>query len=225
MESKKLGSEVKQDPGAVEVPAATAGQGSVADARVEASVVAAVIAGWPALPQKATREVVDKYGLPNEATASRLMWFHCKPWKRIIVYRDEVPHNFPQPHSDVLEQVIDYHVPLEKVADLARFDGSIIVERTKGEVSARCDMEAANVLAFNLMHKIVTGGLSADEARELYAEETARYLLNRPAPYAEALQFHVVHESMVDPDESLLALVELEQAAKEMTDSFRRGNS
>lgn len=180
---------------------------------VEASLVAATVEDWAALPQKATREMIDKYGLPSEATASQLIWFDCRPWKRIIVYRDEVPHNFPQPHSDVLEQVIDYHVPLDKVADLARFDGSIIVERTKGEVSARCDMEAANVLAINLMHDIVTGRLSAGEARQAYADQTALYMLNRSAPYAERLQFDVVQQSMVDPDEALLAPFMFERAA------------
>lgn len=28
-----------------------------------------------------------------------------------IVYRDEVPHNFPKPHTDVLELFVDYRVP------------------------------------------------------------------------------------------------------------------
>ena len=35
--------------------------------------------------------------------------------------------------------------------ELAAFDGAVIVERTKGEMSARCDREAANVLALNLV--------------------------------------------------------------------------
>ncbi|MGH8284417.1 MAG: hypothetical protein ACRETT_01460 [Steroidobacteraceae bacterium] len=36
------------------------------------------------------------------------------------------------PHKDVLEQVIDYKVPPDKFDDLARYDGSVIAERTKG---------------------------------------------------------------------------------------------
>ena len=55
-------------------------------------------------------QTISKYGAPNEATASRLIWYNTGPWKRTIVYRDEVPHNFPKPHTDVLEQFIDYHV-------------------------------------------------------------------------------------------------------------------
>ncbi|HSH38363.1 MAG TPA: hypothetical protein VK993_06230 [Chthoniobacterales bacterium] len=44
-------------------------------------------------------------------------------------------------------------MPPEKVSELAKFDGSVIVERTKGEVIARCDMESANFLAINMMHE------------------------------------------------------------------------
>ncbi|MBA9079332.1 hypothetical protein [Rufibacter quisquiliarum] len=65
------------------------------------------------------------------------------------------------------------------------------MERTKGEVSARCDMEAANILALNLMHGIVYGRLTAEQAREKYSEQTAAFVMNRPAPLAEKLQFEV----------------------------------
>ena len=44
-----------------------------------------------------------------------------------------------------------------EVLDLARFDGSVIVERTRGEIGARCDKEEMNYLALNLAHDIVTG--------------------------------------------------------------------
>jgi hypothetical protein len=40
--------------------------------------------------------------------------------------------------------VIDYRVPPEHFSPLAAFDGSVIVERTAGEVSARCHDEQAN---------------------------------------------------------------------------------
>ncbi|MEX2153654.1 MAG: hypothetical protein WD825_09970 [Gemmatimonadaceae bacterium] len=58
-----------------------------------------------------------------------------------------MPHSFPKPHTDLLEQFIDYRVPVDKYDELAAYDGSVIVERTKGEISARCDKEAMNFLA------------------------------------------------------------------------------
>lgn len=54
---------------------------------------------------------------------------------------EEIDHSFPMPHKDVLLQVINYRVPPDKFDDLAEYDGSVIVERTKGEIAARCDGE------------------------------------------------------------------------------------
>jgi hypothetical protein len=79
------------------------------------------------------------------------------------------------PHTDSVESVIAYRVPPEFFTPLAEFDGSLIVERTAGEVSARCHDEEANSLALNLMHDIVTGAKSVEEARAYYAKEFADY--------------------------------------------------
>ncbi len=77
------------------------------------------------------------------------------------------------------------------MSELAKLDGSLIVERTKGEVSSRCDMEAANILTLNMMHEIVAGKLNGEEARKLFSEVSSAYSLSRPDPYVEALQFDV----------------------------------
>lgn len=166
------------------------------------SAVNTMIASWAPMPKKSAEQTIEKYGAPNEALDSRLIWYNNGPWKRTIVYRDEVLHNFPAPHTDVIEQFIDYTVPAEKFSELAAFDGSVIVERTKGEVSARCDMEAANILALNLMHDIVTGKCDAEKAREIYSEVTGTFVLNQPAPYAEKLQFSVPTGDTTDPDKT-----------------------
>lgn len=189
--------------------------------QVDAGAVQAIIAPWPKMAQKAANEILQKYGLPNEATPSRLIWFNSGPWKRTIVYRDEIPHNFPQPHSDVVEQFIDYRVPPEMFSELAKFDGSVVVERTKGEVSARCDMEAANILALNLMHEIVTGKLTAEQARQVYSETSAAYVLNRPAPLAEAFQFQVPHEDTTDADKTIIVGDMVKQTVEKVKDVFR----
>jgi len=166
------------------------------------AAVQTLIENWPPMSRKAAEQTLDKYGPPNEAIASRLIWYNNGPWKRTICYRDEVLHNFPAPHTDVIEQFIDYQVPIEKFGELAAFDGSVIVERTKGEVSARCDMEAANILALNLMNDIVTGKCDAEKAREIYSEVTGAYVLNQPAPYAEKLQFEVPSGDTADADKT-----------------------
>lgn len=120
-------------------------------------IVKKIIDEWGSFPRKAANDTIKMYGAPQEAIPSQLIWYNNGPWKRTIVLRDEIPHNFPQPHTDVIENVINYRVSPEKLDDLGKFDGSLYVDRTRGEVSARCDMEGANMISLNLMHDIVTG--------------------------------------------------------------------
>lgn len=156
---------------------------------VELSAVEPIISSWGETPQKVARKMLDKYGPPNEATPSRLIWFDNGPWKRTIIYRDEVPHNFPKPHTDMLEQFVNYRVPPEKFSEIAKYDGSVVPERTKGEMSARCDMEEMNFLALNLAHEIATGERDAEDARRTFAEQATAFMLQREAPYTERLLF------------------------------------
>ncbi|MDP9387249.1 MAG: hypothetical protein M3Q48_04820 [Actinomycetota bacterium] len=98
-----------------------------------------------------------------------------------------VAHNFPAPHTDFLTQVIDYRVPPDKITQIAEIDGSIVVDGTKGEVAARCDAEAANVVAMKIVHEIVTGKRTVEEATEAIAQNTVAYNMGRSAPYAERM--------------------------------------
>lgn len=148
--------------------------------------------------------MMDQYGPPNEATPTKLFWRRNGPWKRTVLTRDVVMHNFPSPHSDYLTQYIDYAVPVEKFAEIGRFDGSCLVDRTAGEAGARCDSEAANILTLNLMHDIVTGKTSVEEARTTYAETMVGFTLGRSAAYAERFQFELPQGETQDPDESMI---------------------
>jgi hypothetical protein len=148
-------------------------------------------------------------------TDSRLIWHKPGPWKRIVASRMFWAHNFPAPHIDAVESVIDYRVPPDKFTPLAEFDGSVIVERTAGEVSARCHDEQANFLALNLMHDIVTGAKTAQEARDYYAKEFADYRRKKPTPYMEKLHFTPANGDAADPDERVLSDEDLKRAEEE----------
>lgn len=187
---------------------------------VDMAVVENIIGEWGSFPQKSAKQTIEKYGPPQEATPSQLIWYNNGPWKRTIVLRDEIPHNFPQPHVDVIENVIDYKVPAEKLDELARYDGSVYVDRTRGEASARCDMEAANIIALNLMNDIVIGKCTVEEARDKYSEVAAAYLMNRSAPYAEKLQFTIPTEETRYPDETNIAKAMLDQAGEKIKDKL-----
>lgn len=158
------------------------------------------IASWPDKPREVARKIMEKYGPPAEVTASQLLWNATGPWKRTIVYRDEVPHSFPKPHTDVVEQFVDYRVPPAKFSDLAAYDGSVIVERTKGEMSARCDKEEMNFLALNLADEIVRGKKTAEEARTFYAQTVKAFMEGKTSPYTQGLMFHP-SPATADPDQ------------------------
>jgi hypothetical protein len=176
---------------------------------------AEIIQGWPEESREATQLVLDKYGEPQEVTATLLVWHNPGPWKRIVASKAFYQHNFPMPHQDCIESFIDYRVPVDKFTALAQFDGSVITERTSGEVSARCHDEQANLLALNLMHDIVTGAKSVQQARDYYAKEVLDYRRKRPAPYMERLQFAPDARNAPDPDVPILSDDELRRAAGE----------
>jgi hypothetical protein len=159
--------------------------------------------------------VIDKYGEPDEAVDSYLVWYSAGPWKRIVASKVFWEHQFPAPHCDSVESVLDYRVPTDAFTPLAEFDGSVIVERTAGEVSARCHDEEANNLALNLMHDIVTGARTVDEARAYYSKEFLDYRRGAPTPYMERLRFEKSRGRTPDPDRRVLSDDDLEQAVAE----------
>jgi len=164
-----------------------------------------LIQRWPSASQKAAKAMLDRYGEPDVVTDEMLVWYDNGPWLRSTVYRKPVPHNFPLPHEDVLEQVVAYEVPPEKLADLARFDGSLTASRTKGELAALCGEEAANFLALNLAHDIIEGRRDVEEAREFYAEAIQALMQGRSDEYVQELRFEPqTVAATTDPDEQVI---------------------
>lgn len=191
--------------------------------RVDGAEVERIIAGWPEAPQNGARQLIEFYGPPNEATPTKLFWYRNGQWKRTEITSDVLVHNFPSPHSDFITQYIDYRVPIEKFDDIGGFDGSCLVDRTAGEAAARCDTEAANILTLNLMHEIVTGKRSVEDARETYAQNMVGYTMGREAPHAERLLFDVASGGTEDPDEPNAGGAMVGQAMGKLKDAFTGG--
>ncbi|HUN26185.1 MAG TPA: hypothetical protein VMU67_07740 [Steroidobacteraceae bacterium] len=147
------------------------------------------LAGWPVARQKLAAELVAKYGRPNQVSARELMWYENHPWKRTVLYRVGVKHNFPLPHEDVLEQTVEYRVPPAKFSDLASYNGSLVADRTRGELSAHCDSEGQNMTMLNLADDIVTGNRSVDEALGYHAQIIRALQTHVPETYPLALKF------------------------------------
>lgn len=166
------------------------------------AAVARHVGGWPAASREAIRFMTDKYGPPAAVTSDMAVWGRTGPWKRTVVFRTETRHDFPKPHTDVMQQWIDYKAPPSLYDELALYDGSVVLERTSGEMSARCDKEGANFLALNLADEIATGRTTVEAARRKYGEQIAAMMAKRPAPYTEKLLFTVSGNTQ-DPDQPL----------------------
>jgi hypothetical protein len=120
--------------------------------------------------------MISKYGDPHEKTSDSLIWRNVAPFKKIIVHREVYSHRFPLLHQNSLQHVVDYKAPAGKVDDVWKYNGSIVLDRTKGEMSSFADSEAMNVLALNMAHKVMSGSMSADAARITYGKETMNFL-------------------------------------------------
>jgi hypothetical protein len=157
------------------------------------------MAGWPKASREAATFMTKKYGAPAAITAEMAVWGKTGPWKRTVVFAREYAHEFPAHHTDVMQQWVDYKAAPATYDELAMYDGSVVLERTSGEMSARCDKEGANFLALNLAHEIATGKQTVEGARKTYGEQIVAMKAGRSAPYTERLMFGMMRNT-ADPD-------------------------
>jgi len=160
--------------------------------------------GWPTASREAVTFMTKKYGAPAAMTTEMAMWGKTGPWKRTVVFAREYVHEFPMQHTDVMQQWVDYKAPADMYDELAQYDGSVVLERTSGEMSARCDKEGANFLAINLAHDVAMGRQTVAGARMMYGEQIMAMKAGRPAPYTEGIRFSMMANTG-DPDRALAA--------------------
>jgi hypothetical protein len=150
-----------------------------------------VTAEWHESARAAAKAMFEKYGAPQEVTPHRLVWRDNRPWKSTTVLNQEVPHNFPVPHNDVLIQTLAIDVPADRIADLAQFDGSITVNRTAGELTVSCDREEHNLIALNLASDLINGNLNVAQARQRLAELAEAVKNGQQPSYASDVRFNL----------------------------------
>ncbi|MEJ7811078.1 MAG: hypothetical protein WKG32_11765 [Gemmatimonadaceae bacterium] len=170
--------------------------------RMNQAQMTRMMASWPTASKEAAMFMTKKYGAPAAMTAEMAVWGKTGPWKRTVVYAREYAHEFPAHHTDVMQQWIDYKAAPEMYDELAAYDGSVVLERTSGEMSARCDKEGANFLALNLAHDIATGKQTVEGARKMYGEQITALKARQPAPYTEKLMFGTMSNT-ADADRAL----------------------
>jgi hypothetical protein len=171
---------------------------------IDKSTVERVTSRWNDASKEVAQKMIDKYGTPDEVTQNRLIWHNNDLWKRTEIINEEIPHHFPKKHDDVVIQTIDYNVPPNKADDLLNFDGSIIIDRTKGELSSRCGKEEMNILTLNLADDIVKGKRSVEDARNVYADQVRATMRGEDAPLVRDLKFDADVRGTADPGKPIM---------------------
>jgi hypothetical protein len=163
---------------------------------------AGLTSGWPDSSITAAKEMISKYGDPQETTSTSLIWRNIAPFKRIIVHKEVYNHRFPLLHQNALEHVVNYKAKPEKIDDVWKYNGSIVLDRTKGEMSSFAENEAMNILALNLAHDVLSSRMSADAARVTYGKETISFLNGNKTENTQVLKFGSQYET-ADPGETV----------------------
>lgn len=163
---------------------------------------AGLTSGWPDSSITAAKEMISKYGDPSETTSDSLIWRNIAPFKRIIVHKEVYNHRFPLLHQNALEHVVNYKAQAEKIDDVWRYNGSIVLDRTKGEMSSFAENEAMNILALNLAHDVLSSRMSSDAARVTYGKETIDFLNGKKTANTSVLKFGSQFETS-DPGETV----------------------
>jgi hypothetical protein len=171
------------------------------------------LVGWPKISIAVASDLITKYGLPQENNAHELTWYDNGPWKRTVLHKEETQHNFPYPHKDVLEQTVNYRVPHGKMGDLVKYDGSLLIDRTRGELTAHCNNEESNTLTLNIADDIVKGDRSVEQALAYHAQVIRGVQIGEPETYPYKLRFKAPQPAAdtAAPDEEAPLLKHLNQ--------------
>lgn len=132
------------------------------------------------------RKLVGVYGPPNEISERQAYWINTSPFSEIYVKNESIPHNFPTSHMDFVYSSIVVEVPKGKIATLAGVSGSIIIDRLKMQVTARCGNLIKNAITLGFVQDVVAGIVPVTGAKSEYAKRIKNNLI--PSWYKNAMK-------------------------------------
>ncbi len=142
--------------------------------------ISGVFSAWPRLAQLTARTMIEKYGLPQEQSATELRWTGADPWKTIVVTPDA---------ASPLEQTVAYAVPADKEDALRNFQHGLSLDDDAGTLTARGDSEAVNVLTLNLAHDVASGSMTPAQAERFFKKARRLEQAGKSSPETERLLF------------------------------------
>ena len=146
-------------------------------------------AGWPQSSIVAAKELITKYGNPTETTSDRLIWRNFAPFKEIVVHKNLYSSYFPLLHQNPVEHVIDYKATSDRITNVWNYNGSVVLNRTQGELSSFGPNEEMNILSMNLTHKIMSGEINEERAKVIHGQETLDFLNGEKSSLTQSLIF------------------------------------
>lgn len=149
----------------------------------------ALTSNWPQSSVIAAKEMVTKHGEPSEVTQDSLIWKNVQPFKRIIVHKEVYSSRFPLLHQNAVEHVVDYKAPMKKIDEVWNYNGSVVLDRVRGEMAAGGENESMNILSLNLANEVLQGKRTPDGARIQHGKEALNYLNGNKTAYTSTLAF------------------------------------
>lgn len=134
-------------------------------------------------PQAAFYEVVQELGNPTVLSAEKggFAWWDAvslergnKPFARVLLLDEQIPHADPKPHTDFLYVTVDYAVSPEKAPEVMRLSDHIQIDLAKKQITVRCHSLAMVKAILVLALRIADSELSFGEVedRNLYEQMT-----------------------------------------------------
>ncbi|HEX4046675.1 MAG TPA: hypothetical protein VH309_02515, partial [Elusimicrobiota bacterium] len=147
-----------------------------------------VVNRWAAPSAVVGRQLIEEYGVPDDATPNRLTWNDRGSWKRIVVWNRKPIYRSPVDLS-VMKETVDYPMSEAEAGVLMAFSDCIEVDLVRGELSSRANREEVNYLTLNLADEIMRGQLTVAEAQEKFIRQIRLAASGKLTPYMTGLLF------------------------------------
>jgi hypothetical protein len=145
-----------------------------------------VIRPWPDVAREAAYQVILVHGPPDDLDEQALRWDHLGPWKRVVVCADDGDDD----PDDVIESVVEVAIPDERRADVEAIAAEFrVTVEADGEVAVRGPDLHVNAITLNVVHAMVTGELTVQDARERRSRDLADLRDGHPPADADELHF------------------------------------
>lgn len=150
----------------------------------KAQLASAFAESWPKGSRALARAILERYGAPDSVAASQLIWTNRRPFRTVVVYREEdwLGHG-------VLEQTIAYRVPVARWSELTAFSNGVAYDPARETLSVRGSGEEVNMLALNVAHELVRGSRDVSDARAFYKKILALTESGKSSRYTKRLLF------------------------------------